>query len=435
MSLSLKFNIVSEEANPKKITLGFGIGPNGISFYEETNAVVKDERINVDFNDYTKEVVVKKRKTPNIKYRKEDNTFFGKYRKKSDIDIEFIDKKIKNTLDDKDIINGLITTKEDLKRKMLSSLSMITRKSLQRQYSIIKEKISCYEYKMEQYNSISSKILDEYREKRSSSSRDSTVNKYLELASKYVNFDLYPQHKHYSVCSGCYHPIDDQIMAGISVCGSCNNINQNYNKIVIDNEKSSGNHKRKNEDTFYKSIGRIMCKNKVVMSEELENMLDSYFERKGIQSGKIIRKMSLVPRGIKQIRGNTSVKLMIEALEYNNKSKYYGNVLSLCVTYWGWVIDSFMGGGAEKEIIIRYRITSSIYEDIKEKSSNLKADFQLMCILKTMGYDCKLEDFKPIKGVETLKTYRKYWNIIKKTIKKDQKHWKYHGKNINWIFD
>ena len=433
MSLLLKFNTISEEANPKNITLGFGIGPNGISFYEEKTNTTAKTGIKVNFNDYARDVVIKKREKPNINYRKEDNTFFGKYRKKSEIDIEMIDKKIKDTLDDSSIIKDLLSKKEDMEKKMLSSLSMISRKSLQRRYEEIKETIKRSISSTERYINESIEILNEYCNKRSSLSRDSIVNRYIELASKYVKFDLYPQHKYYSVCTGCYEPLDEQASVGLLVCTRCYNINQNFNKIVVDNEKVSRSYKGKNEDTFYKSMDRVMCKNKIVMTKELENLLDLYFKRKGVSKGKIIRDLPLVRRGVKYIRGNTSVKLMIEALEYNNKSKYYGNVLSLCVVYWGWIIDSFMG--TEKEIIIRYRITSDIYDDIKKKKSNLKADFHLMCILRTMGYDCKLEDFKPIKGIETLKTYRRYWEDIRKIILEDKKYWQYHGQRIDWKFN
>jgi len=143
--------------------------------------------------------------------------------------------------------------------------------------------------------------------------------------------------------------------------------------------------------------------------------------------------MTHILDGTKWVKENTSIETMndaLETLEYNNM---YNHVRYLCFWYWGWKSKKDYEY-LKEDVVHRYRITCAIYNKIKDGSSNLKADFHLCKILNTLGVDCKLNDFKPIKGVKTLEGYENYWTEIVREIKNNDKYHNHDGKKIDWNF-
>ena len=126
---------------------------------------------------------------------------------------------------------------------------------------------------------------------------------------------------------------------------------------------------------------------------------------------------------------------MIEALQKCKFNRLYQYVRHICVTYWGWVLTDI--SESKDQIFIRYRITSNIYNKIKAGSSNLNTNFHLLKILKSLGLDCRPNDFKRIKGKNTIKKYEYFWKKIVNEIvnNPDNEYYHYHnGEKIKWVF-
>ena len=441
--ITFSLKATSDDAQKEDLSIGVSVSDKGVDLLlnsqNKTTKISASDSLRINFSLHCNKPAPKNNKPTNIvKYNEKTNSFEGKYRHKSDLNIIEFDRVLSIVLADNDNAKILCKKIEEFKARLKSPLSMIERRFYIQELDRLEQKVKKSQDAIQEYKNDVEHILDEYRNKKSMMSRTNLAERYINITTKYVNYDLYLQHNDHFICVGCRESLSDQIIESNAniVCVKCQCINVSRNKVKVENEKSthSSAKKGKNEDTFLKSFTRLLCKQRVDIPNELKTKLDDYFtQREDMKPGSQIKKMPSIRDGTKLIKKGTSLELMIDALEECGYNTMYSDVRYLCVWYWGWKVEDY--SHLKEDIIYRYRITGGIYSKIKEGSSNLKADFHLCKILRTMGIDCKLNDFKPVKGIKTLGGYESYWLEIIKEIKNDDKYNHYNGKEIIWKFE
>lgn len=438
------FIFVSTEATKEDVSISLTLNDTKAKLTIRSDHLDQETQFDSSILNQNKEILKRRPKLKEecedegtVSYNKENNTIRAKYCNKSDIDILKIHSIITGVLSNNNDELGWIKKREELLIELDQPLSIIRRKTLRKAYEKIESKINQNKNKKTEYLTLTTDLLEEY--KSSTSNRKlSIVSKYLEVTKIYVNYDLYVQHKDRNICIGCGYSFSECVWyrQGI-VCPKCSVVNVSHNRMLdtekIPTQNIKGN-KRK-ELTFMTRLNEFFCTKDIDIPNDLKEKLNEYFEHKyPTLMPKKIKTLPLVRDGdTKYKRGDTSISIMTEALEKCNFSKMYAHVRYICKIYWNWRVCDF--SHKKNDIIIRYRITSAIYDQIKEGSSNLKADFHLFKILQTIGLVCTLEDFKPIKGDQTLTSYENYWLRIEKKILKNKEYQYHHNELIDWNID
>ena len=111
------------------------------------------------------------------------------------------------------------------------------------------------------------------------------------------------------------------------------------------------------------------------------DQLDEYFRRKNFPIGEVIREQELLPNGKKR---NTSLTLMVEALEATNNSSYYASIYPLLYSYWGWEkpYKKIQEMGIKEAIFERFYYTQQIYEANKTRDSCMNSNIRLYLLLE-----------------------------------------------------
>lgn len=440
----VKFTLVSTEATKEDVSIRLSLNDEKAKVTFKSDYLGQETQFDSSILNINKEILKRRPKlkeeneeTNDMSYNKENNTIVAKYCNKSDIDILKINSIIIGVLSNPTNKLSWINKQEELLIKLDQPLSIMRRKTLRKAYEKIELKVNRNKNKKTEYLTLTNNLLEEY--KSSTPSRKlSIVSKYLDVTKEYVNYDLYVQHKDRNICIGCGYSFSECVWyrQGI-VCPKCNVVNISHNRMLdtekIPTQNIKGN-KRK-ELTFMTRLNEFFCTKDIDTPNDLKDKLDEYFEHKHPNlMPKKIKTLPLIKDGDTKLRrGDTSISIMTEALEECNFSKMYAHVRYICKMYWNWQIHDF--SHRKNDIIIRYRITSAIYDQIKEGSSNLKADFHLFKILQTIGLACTLDDFKPIKGDQTLTSYENYWLRIEKKILKNKEYQYHHNELIDWNID
>lgn len=447
--ITFKLKATSDDAQKDNLSIGVSFNSNGVDLLfnsqNKNTKITANDALKIDFSQYCHKPVIKKtKKTKKIIYDEKKNIFVGKYRHKSELDILEFDRILNMVLSGDDVTDKsgqkakvLFEMKNEIEKKLSGNLSNINRRFFTQELKKIENKINKSIWAIDSYRNEVRDILELYSRKKSIEAKTNLVERFLKASSKYVTYDLYLQHKDHFICIGCRSSLSDQIIESNTnvVCEKCQCINVSRNKVKVENEKSTHyqSKKTKNEETFLGSFTRFLCKQRVDIPNELEIKLDEFFRQKNLNIGVDIKKDPLILDGTKWIKNNTNIELMIEALEDLGYNTMYSHVRYLCVWYWGWKVKDYEH--LKEDVIHRYRVTGAIYNKLKDGSSNLKADFHLCKILNTLGVDCKITDFKPIKGNKTLENYENYWKGIVYEIKNNEKYQHHNGKKIDWIFD
>lgn len=391
----------------------------------------------LSFNQFARKPEIKRVSTPSIQFDSSTGVLTGWYRDRTDFDLIKIDREVTSYLKKLGNTSNLERELENLRKEGEQPMTKIKRRKHQKKEKELQEKIDRFSQLYHNYYQDTSEIIYDYSLNRSLQARDSIVSCYLRISRRYIRHDLTVKNNDTRLCTGCQHQLDPKLFSQERlICQYCGCINPKYNKVVISGESGFGNrsqHNNKNEETFIKALDQFMCRQKVTINEEVFQDLDAYFQRQGYPTREGIEQQPLIREGTKLIRPGTSVRIMTEGLENCHYSKYYPHVRYLSAKYWKWKLDDLEH--LYSDIMIRYRITLPIYTNIKEGSSNLKADFHLYKILRSMRVECYLSDFKPVKVSTTLQTYLDYWNQIEEEIKNNPEYHYYFGNKINWYFD
>lgn len=255
------------------------------------------------------------------------------------------------------------------------------------------------------------------------------IKEYVDIASNYINISISRIEKIIIVCPICStnskeFDVDDD--SGICTCLNCGWIRKNIakNSGNKDNNRTSSTSKNDYEDreNFYKAIIRFACKQPKVFHPNLEEDLDEYFSKNGIESGEIIRSK----KTIKGRKEGLDPQMMLRALSDLAKSKspkyphrkiyadYYEDVWLVMNIYWGFEPNDIMH--LSNDLMQMYDETQEAYINFTTlerggRDASLSTQVRLLLQLWALDYPCYKSDFKLPQRL-SLENHQRLWKLM-----------------------
>ena len=233
--------------------------------------------------------------------------------------------------------------------------------------------------------------------------RIQVISRYIFIAENYVDIDVIYQTNQSKSCPQCKEDSTEQNEAGFNNCTNCG-----YEKIIFNVCDNYEIHRNtyKDEDNFRKTLDRYQGKlepdhniMKIIISE-----LDYYFKSYGMVTGEEIRKLEVDSRGKKK---GTSYHMMYEALLGIGKPIYeHTNII--CSKYWGWDLPDITH--LEEQIISDYKATQRVLVRLnKTRKSSINTQYRLFKHLQLVEYPCSLSDFRVVKTRDSQEQHEILW--------------------------
>ncbi|GIW70169.1 MAG: hypothetical protein KatS3mg101_0916 [Patescibacteria group bacterium] len=258
---------------------------------------------------------------------------------------------------------------------------------------------------LEKYVKLISKVVFGEKDSDNSNVLD-LIEKYITVASDYVEFDVIREFDKKILCEGCGKQSSDD-----TECECGYKALSYVNEIVykdIDRLNSSGKTEYDDRSNFIKALDQFSGKTHIAIPSKLYKDLDNYFTSIGFYTGEEVKKrFKLLDNGKRE---NTSIQILIQALSATKNSQYYGCVNHIAMNYWGWKPPDI--SDIRQQIIKDYEETQKVYEEIKERGSSLNVQLRLYLHLKARDYPCELTDFKTISSRESLEYHDRMWKIM-----------------------
>lgn len=245
--------------------------------------------------------------------------------------------------------------------------------------------------------------------------RFSLIEKYLEIANKYIEINVYRK----SISKGCMScGYDISNLESIEneniICPNCN-----LEITELTKPKGESSNIKKNASNyegrvnFINELHRYQGKpTKSKIPDNLTELLDNHFRKKNFPIGNDIKaNPSLITK--------TSKDLMHTALKTIKLSTLYKDINLICHLYWGYKLINLED--LESQIMEKYDLIDKVYEGLKEeRSSSLNTQYELWWILSTINYSCDISDFKIPKTPDIFNYHEKMREKISKVL-----NWKY----------
>lgn len=258
----------------------------------------------------------------------------------------------------------------------------------------------------------------EYRE------RLLVIESYLDVAKKFGNIsvDVVRDISTTNECSNCHTDLTELFNEndnGLVSCPKCGLEKLNLVQIIYTEQgatsgKLTNIHRSgyEDRDNFYKGLLRYQGKQQNRLPTNIVDILDAYFTSFGLleMTSSRVKEKPLNKNGS---RGETTKDMMLKALSdsHTNLSGYYDDLNLICHVYWGWRLPDV--SHLENIIMSDYDETQKIFDaHLKNGGSNINIQYRLFKHLELRGHQCKLDDFKMIKGRDILERYDATWKIM-----------------------
>lgn len=233
--------------------------------------------------------------------------------------------------------------------------------------------------------------------------RHQLIYKYLDIARKYIQVEVFRESKNIIRCDECETILETNDM--VPICPKCGAEKETL--LIADVKNPSVRNRYEDRLNFYKGILIFQGKFQVKLPDNWREKLDEYFKSYSLPSAEEIRKMPLV-QGRKE---HTTKELMYQALGKVNMSSLYKHTNLLCNLYWGWDLPDI--SSIEDNIMRDYDLSEQIINTIvKGKKSRINREFRLYQLLRKNGYECFPEDFRIIKTQDILEYYINLWSQV-----------------------
>jgi hypothetical protein len=239
------------------------------------------------------------------------------------------------------------------------------------------------------------------------------IKDYLLIAEKYIKLDIIWNKNLTFHCPNCDISFDNILLdeeEGSYIC-KCGFIINNLSKVCVykDSSRITIGNKLLYDDklTFIKAMDRFEGKKVIDIPQKLYDLLDNYFKENNFPTGEEIRKM---PLNLRKKKDNTSIELMVKALNKTNNTFYYDYVQYIAHIYWGWQLPDL--SSIREGILEDYDITQKVYEEIKERGSSLNVQIRMFYHYRARNYECELSDFKILDSRSSLEYHQKMLKIM-----------------------
>ena len=246
--------------------------------------------------------------------------------------------------------------------------------------------------------------------------RLSLIEKFLDITKKYVNINIYRK----SVTKGCilcgYDISEIESIENENII--CPNCNTEITDIVRFKNETNNSLKKYTSNyegrlNFMNELHRFQGRPiKSKIPNNLTELLDSHFIKKGLPIGNIIKNNS-------NLLKDTSKDLMYVSLKAIGLSSLYKDINLVCNLYWGY--DLLNLENLESLIMDKYDTIDKVLEDLRDdRSSSLNTQYELWWILSSLDYPCIASDFKIPKTPDIFQYHEKKREEICKIL-----NWKY----------
>lgn len=302
----------------------------------------------------------------NINIDIKNKTITGSYR--NDLNILYIDENIKEILklESGEKLVHMKSKLRELNKRYEHKQTYILYHILEKKISSLRKKIKKIEngHKIKKYNESVKNIITLYKNKsniartivfddvniedENNHSEDDRhirlnwISEYLKIASKYINLKIIQIYEEpEDVCTVCSYPLVNivQNQDGNIICPSCFAeiqcvILTNATKDSIRTNCGGANGSDESIENFIRAIIRYQgLQSQDHIDPQLYIELDSHFIQSERDTGETIRQLPLNKNGR---RGDTTPKMLWNALSCIGRSKYYEDYMIIGHVYWGW---------------------------------------------------------------------------------------------------
>lgn len=242
------------------------------------------------------------------------------------------------------------------------------------------------------------------------------VARYVDIASKYayIKIDrvMSPKHKG-QLCYNCEEKIDsrDQCSSGFLACPKCHVENPiNFNSSINREDMSHVQPKEDSINNFEMALKKYMGL-QALPPKKLIDKLNKHLKSRGLPTSEDVKTL---PLDKYNKRGNTSCKMLIDALSSINEVKHYEDVHLIGSMLWGWKLPDL--SEVKDTILHHFRVTQRVFNSMciteRWRNSALGIQFRLYAHLMVVGHKCRFDDFKIPSSRHSLNIHLNNWRIM-----------------------
>lgn len=245
------------------------------------------------------------------------------------------------------------------------------------------------------------------------------IRDFTKLARKYMEIDLInaDTQSDDTTCVGCGSDIKtvELDQHGIKRCPYCMveqpgmmlaKSSKDGDRVTVSSESED-----ESDENFIKAFRRRQGLDHPVDKQDVDDVcreLDDYFMSHNVPVGDTIKTQPLDSKGR---RGNTNLRMMLNALQQIGRSNYYGHAYYMCKVYWGWELPDY--GQYFSTIMDHYHKTQKVFHSIpvseRKRVSSLGTAYRLYQHLRLVGLDCSEDEFKIAENPQSLREHEELW--------------------------
>lgn len=239
------------------------------------------------------------------------------------------------------------------------------------------------------------------------SERISVIERYLFIASQYIDIQISRSGVDVTVCPNCDKEIKSEEGEGMGMkCLECGIVMVNVIKPIVTENITVAKNNYRDRDNFIKSLQRYEGKENVKFGDELFKSLDEYFISLSLPTGKEIKNMNNVEENVKH--SIITRKMLYRALKMTGYTSYYENTNLIGSMYLGWKLPDI--SMHYQQLLKDYDDSQVIYEQLKADgfisgTSSINTQVRTLVHLKRVGHQCSVDDFKISENRDTITEY------------------------------
>jgi hypothetical protein len=244
------------------------------------------------------------------------------------------------------------------------------------------------------------------------------IERFLEIASDYIEIEIVRKGCRPSdICMGCgatltkVAPNDE----GSITCPECQTEHPSIILTKLAKDGARVNINNNSDDESIENFLRVFIRYQGLQQDQpnssIYDELDIYFRRLGRPTGAEIRNLPLNDRGR---RGDTTHKMLWNALSQIGHSEAYEDANLIGHIYWGWILPNV--SEHKEKIVSHYMKTQKVFYQIppeeRGRNSSLGTQYRLWRHLQLVGHDCHMEEFKIAENPDSIRTHNKLWKLM-----------------------
>ncbi len=244
------------------------------------------------------------------------------------------------------------------------------------------------------------------------------IGTYLDIVCKYIKIDALRLIEFDNCCHICGSSLSqlNQIEDELNFCPMCNvevkippKINSSESEANDQARPRKISDRYEDKGNFIKAVECYKGHPKHPPPMEVYDQLDQYF---------LERRLPYLTRSEVKIHGydiDDCKKILHTAMQEIGYPKYE-NYNLITNVYWGRPLPNI--DHLNDQILHDYDVSQEVYIDVKgNRTSSINTQFRLFCLLKNLGWDCSIDEFKIVVSKKSVDWHKETWIKICTTLK------------------